>query len=204
MAKRRRPANAGDRRGDEWWRELAELFDEKVRCYLRLSVIAVKMHGEGPLSGPRRTILVNLDRSGPRTVAQMAREREQSRQRFQPLVNALIADGLLEAVPNAAHKQSALIVLTARGRRAVRRIHAIEKAWRPRLDVPISKARLADATRVLRDVRGGLERLLRDEERRRRSVTWIERGGRCRLKSGRRIAEYASRAAVDQCAPLHV
>ena len=99
-------------------------------------------------------------------MAQLAREREQSRQRFQPLVNALIADGLLHAVPNAAHKQSPLIVLTAKGRRAVRRIHAIEKAWRPRLDVPISKARLADATRVLRDVRAGLERLLRDETKR--------------------------------------
>lgn len=163
MAKRQRPANTGDERGDEWWREISELFDEVVRFYLRLSAVAAKMHGEGPLSGPRRTVLVSLHRSGPRTVAQLAKEREQSRQRFQPLVNALIADGLLQAVPNAAHKQSPLIVLTAKGSRAVRRIHAIEKAWRPRLDVPISKARLADATRVLRDVRGELERLLRDE-----------------------------------------
>lgn len=162
MTKRQRPANAGDERGDEWWREMSALFDESVRFYLRLSGLAAKMHGDGPLSGPRRTVLVSLHRSGPRTVAQLAREREQSRQRFQPLVNALIADGLLQAVPNAAHKQSPLIALTAKGSRAVRRIHAIEKAWRPRLDVRISKARVADATRVLRDVRGGLERLLRD------------------------------------------
>lgn len=163
MAKRQRPANTGDERGDEWWREMSELFDESVRFYLRLSAMAARLHGEGPLSGPRRTVLVNLHRSGPRTVAQMAREREQSRQRFQPLVNALIADGLLQAVRNAAHKQSPLIVLTAKGNRAVRRIHATEKAWRPRLDVSVSKRRLADATRVLRNVRGGLERLLRDE-----------------------------------------
>ena len=163
MARRPRAANAGDGHGDEWWRELSELFDESVRFYQRLSALAAKMHGEGPLSGPRRTVLVSLHRSGPRTVAQLAREREQSRQRFQPLVNALIADGLLQAVPNAAHEQSALIVLTAKGRRTVRRIHAIEKAWRPRLEVPIAKARLAAATRVLRGVRGELERLLREE-----------------------------------------
>ena len=163
MTKRRRPANSGDGRGDEWWRELSELFDESVRFYLRLSAIAAKMHGQGPLSGPRRTVLVNLHRSGPRTVAQLAREREQSRQRFQPLVNALIADGLLQPVPNAAHKQAPLIVLTAKGRRTVERIHAVEQAWRPRLDVSISKTRLADATRVLSDVRGGLERLLRGD-----------------------------------------
>ena len=164
MTTRRRPTNTGDEHGDEWWGELSELFDENVRFYLRLSAVAARMHGEGPLSGPRRTVLVNLHRSGPRTVAQMAREREQSRQRFQPLVNALIADGLLEAVPNAAHKQSPLIALTAKGRRAVRRIHEVEQAWRPRLDVAIPKARLAVATRVLRDVRGGLERLLRNED----------------------------------------
>lgn len=164
MTTRRRPANRGGERGDEWWRELSELFDESVRFYLKLSAIAAKMHGAGPLSGPRRTILVGLHRSGPRTVAQMAREREQSRQRFQPLVNSLIADGLLHTVPNAAHKQSPLIVLTAKGRKTVQRIHATERAWRPRLDVAISKARIADATRVLREVRGGLEQLLRRED----------------------------------------
>jgi DNA-binding MarR family transcriptional regulator len=164
MTKRRRPANAGGERGDEWWRELSELFDENVRFYLRLSAVAAKMQGEGPLSGPRRTVLMSLHRSGPRTVAQLARDREQSRQRFQPLVNALIADGLLQAVPNTAHKQSPLIIITAKGRKAVQRIHALEKAWRPRLHVAISKARLVDATRALRDVRGGLERLLRDED----------------------------------------
>jgi DNA-binding MarR family transcriptional regulator len=163
MAKQWRPANAGDGRGDERGREISELFDESVRFYLRLSALAAKMHGDGPLSGPRRTVLVSLHRSGPRTVAQLAREREQSRQRFQPLVNALIADGLLQAAPNAAHRQSPLIVLTAKGRRAVQRIHAVEQAWRPRLDVTIPKARLTDATAVLREVRSGLERLLRDE-----------------------------------------
>ena len=103
--------------------------------YLRLSALAVKMHGKGPLSGPRRTVLLSLARSGPRTVAQMAREREQSRQRFQPLVNALIADGLLEAVPNPAHRQSPLIALTAKGERAVQRVQQIEVEWRPRLNV---------------------------------------------------------------------
>jgi DNA-binding MarR family transcriptional regulator len=159
---RRQAANRGDRRGDEWWRELSDLFDENVGFYLRLSAVAAKMFGGGPLSGPRRTILVGLHRSGPRTVAHMARQREQSRQRFQPLVNALIADGLLVALPNAAHKQSPLIALTPRGRRAVKRFNAIERSWRPRLDLRIAKTRLADATSVLREVRAGLERLLRD------------------------------------------
>jgi DNA-binding MarR family transcriptional regulator len=163
MAKRRRPAKAGDEHSDQWWREMSALFDESVRFYLRLSALATKMHGDGPLSGPRRTVLIGLHRSGPRTVAQLAREREQSRQRFQPIVNALIADGLLQAVPNAAHKQSPLIVLTANGRRAVQRIQATEQTWRPRLKVATSEARLASATRTLREVRAGLESLLQPD-----------------------------------------
>jgi DNA-binding MarR family transcriptional regulator len=162
MARQQRAGTRGDGRGDEWWRELSELFDVNVRFYLKLSAVAAKMFGAGPLSGPRRTILVGLHRSGPRTVAHMAREREQSRQRFQPLVNALIADGLLVALPNVAHKQSPLIALTPRGRRAVNRFLAIERSWRPRLDLRIARTRLARATGVLREVRAGLERLLRD------------------------------------------
>jgi hypothetical protein len=56
----------------------------------------------------------------------------------------------IPATLNAAHRQSPLIVLTAKGRRTVQRIHAIERAWRPPLAVTIPKARLRDATAVLR------------------------------------------------------
>lgn len=157
-----------DGRRDEWWRQLGEFFDESVRVYLRLSALAVKMHGKGPLSGPRRTVLLSLARSGPRTVAQMAREREQSRQRFQPLVNALIADGLLEAVPNPAHRQSPLMALTGTGERAVQRIRRIEVEWRVRLNVQVSTMRLKDTVDVMQLIRAELERLVHDDSMHRR------------------------------------
>jgi DNA-binding MarR family transcriptional regulator len=89
-----------------------------------MSALAAKIHGKGALSGPRRTILAGLARSGPGTVAQMARHRGQARQRIQPIVNSLIDEGLLEAVPNAAHVQSPLIVVTPKGRKEVGRICA--------------------------------------------------------------------------------
>jgi DNA-binding MarR family transcriptional regulator len=162
MRKQRRRNYRRDERGDEWWLELGEFFDESVRVYLRLSALAVRMHGKGPLSGPRRTVLVGLSRSGPRTVARMARERAQPRQRFQPLVNALIADGLLEAVPNPAHRQSPLIALTPKGKRAVQRIQQIEVEWRPRLNVEVSAVRLKDTVRVMKLIRAELERLVHD------------------------------------------
>jgi DNA-binding MarR family transcriptional regulator len=162
MNGRSRTKDRRDERGDQLPALLA-LFEENVVFYHRLTALAEKMHGKGALSGPRRTILVGLARSGPRTVAQMARDRSQARQRFQPLVNGLIDEGLLEAVANPAHKQSPLIALTRKGRRALERIHRIEEAWRPRLKLDAANAKLADTTAVLREVRQEIERLIREE-----------------------------------------
>ena len=138
--------------------QLAHLFDETVRLYMRLSALSTRIHGGGPLSGPRRTLLVGLARTGPQTVAHMARARAQSRQRFQPLVNALLRDGLVRAVPNAAHKQSPLIELTPRGRKEVARIHAIESRGRHRVAIEIPTASLARCVAVLRAVSADIER----------------------------------------------
>ena len=140
--------------------ELGVLFDECVLLYLRLNALAAKIHGKGPLSGPRRTVLASLAESGPETVAQMARRRAQSRQRFQPLVNALMADGLLEAVPNPDHKQSPLIALTPRGRKTVERIHEIEQAGRSGLRIKATAPQIAESVAVIREVRFALEGVL--------------------------------------------
>lgn len=163
MSQQPKRKNRGDEPRDERWRELGEFFEESVRVYLRLSALAARMHGDGPLSGPRRTVLIGVARSGPRTVAQMAREREQSRQRFQPLVNALLADGLLQTAPNPAHRQSPLIVLTPKGQRTVERIQQTEMEWRPKLNVPVSTARIKDTVAVMQLIRAELERLVHSE-----------------------------------------
>lgn len=143
--------------------EIAALCDENVLFYLRMSELAAKIHRKGPLSGPRRTILASLARSGPRTVAQMARDRGQARQRIQPIVNSLVDDGLLQAAPNTAHKTSPLIVVTARGHKEVARIHRVEQEWRSRIRFGLSRAAVRDAIDVLRTVRLEMERLLRGE-----------------------------------------
>ena len=140
--------------------ELARLFDETVLLYLRLTALAARLHGAGPLSGPRRTVLAGLADTGPQTVAQMARVRAQSRQRFQPLINALIADGLVEPLPNPAHRQSPLMILTAKGRRAVARMRDLETKGRRQMKIAASARQVAAATAVLRDARRDIERVL--------------------------------------------
>src|SRR5262245_5103452 len=142
------------------WSDMAAglelLFDETVALYHRLNADAALIHRSGALSGPRRTVLIGLARSGPRTVAQMARGRAVSRQRFQPLVNALIADGLVETRSNPGHKQSPLVALTPRGERTVAGIVERERALRAKLRPASSPERLRRAAAVLRDVRATL------------------------------------------------
>jgi len=136
---------------------LGVLFDETVLLYFRLTADAATIHGQGTLSGPCRTVLATLARSGPLTVAQMARARGQSRQRFQPLVNRLLAEGLVEAQPNPRHKISALIALTARGRSEVRRSLEREAALRERLMVASTPKALLQAAAILHEVREASE-----------------------------------------------
>jgi DNA-binding MarR family transcriptional regulator len=140
--------------------ELARIFDNTVRLYLRLSALSTKLHGGGALSGPRRTVLVGLARGGPQTVAQMARARAQSRQRFQPLVNALRRDGLVTLIANPAHKQSALVALTPRGRREVTRIHQVESQGRPSVGLRLPAHSLSSCADVLQELVIEIERVL--------------------------------------------
>jgi DNA-binding MarR family transcriptional regulator len=142
--------------------ELARIFENTVRLYLRLSALSTKLHGGGALSGPRRTILVGLARGGPQTVAQMARARAQSRQRFQPLVNALRRDGLVTLVANPAHKQSALVTLTARGRKEVARIHDVESRGRAGVGLRLPARNLTICADVLQAMVLEIEGVLRD------------------------------------------
>jgi DNA-binding MarR family transcriptional regulator len=133
------------------------LFGETVALYLRLSAGASAMHGFGKLSGPRRTVLTALAEPGPHTVARLARARAQSRQRLQPLINALAEARLIEFRPNPMHKRSPLVGLTAKGLREVARIRKAEGEILGRLPLFTSPRQLADAASVLRGVREVLE-----------------------------------------------
>ena len=120
--------------------ELARLFEEAVRFYLCLNHIAAVMHRHGERSGARRTVLVTLARTGPATVAQIARARHEARQRIQPLVNALVKDGILEYDTNPAHKRSPLVRLTSK---ATRPFAVSSTSSRPRAHRSISMSRPA-------------------------------------------------------------
>ena len=60
-------------------------------------------------------LLRTLKEEGPKTVPEVARTRSVSRQYIQKLANELISAGLIEMVPNPAHKRSKLMRLTPAG-----------------------------------------------------------------------------------------
>lgn len=136
---------------------LLRLFDANVALFHCLRAAAEQAHGEGEASAARRGILRGLERSGPRTVPQMARARRVSRQHIQVLVNGLVADGLLEAAPNPAHKRSPLIRLSQAGRLRLRRIASTEDSLLARLPPHPGKAALIQAAETLETLRGSIE-----------------------------------------------
>jgi DNA-binding MarR family transcriptional regulator len=137
--------------------ELARLVEEVVRCYLTLNQTATMLHGHEDLSGPRRTLLVMLSHTGPLSVAQIARERHEARQRVQPLVNGLVTEGTLAYGVNPAHKRSPLVKLTPKGEKAVKHIIDVENTLRARLKLDVSNAAMAAAADVLRRVRAAVQ-----------------------------------------------
>jgi len=98
-----------------------------------------------------------LSRTGPLTVAQIARARREARQRVQPLVNGLVRGGALIYAANPAHKRSPFVRLTPKGEKAVKHIIDLENTLRARLKLDVSGQAMTAATDVLRRVRAALE-----------------------------------------------
>ncbi|WP_242454503.1 MarR family winged helix-turn-helix transcriptional regulator [Bailinhaonella thermotolerans] len=107
---------------------LAEVFDLVGPLYRRAHR---KVEQDAPAEGLSvgvRAVLTMLRANGPMTVPQMGRSQALSRQFVQRMVNDAAASGLVEAVPNPAHKRSSLIRLTDRGDAAVTALARRERA----------------------------------------------------------------------------
>jgi DNA-binding MarR family transcriptional regulator len=94
----------------------------------------------------------------PATVAQIARRLGFSRQSVQRIADLLHDDGLTDYVDNPNHQTSKLVRLTPRGRRTLRRIQAVQRAWANSLGARIGESNLRQASRVVDQ----LTRLLKD------------------------------------------
>lgn len=111
------------------------------RTYNRLRFVTDQIHATANLSAPKRTLLLDLHRDGPRAVPGLATFRCVSRQITQTQINELMKSGYVQTEPNPAHKRSPLITLSKTGEKAVEEMIERESAFIKNLDwLPDPKA----------------------------------------------------------------
>lgn len=107
---------------------LIEVFDLVGPLYRRAYR---KVEQDAPVEGLTvgvRAVLNLLREHGPMTVPQMGRAQALSRHFVQRMTNEAAALGLVESVPNPAHRRSSLIRLTGEGRAAINALIDRERA----------------------------------------------------------------------------
>ncbi|GGZ22189.1 MarR family winged helix-turn-helix transcriptional regulator [Streptomyces poonensis] len=128
---------------------LYEVFSVLGPLYRRVSrKVELNEPVEG-LSTGVRAVLDLLRAHGPMTVPQMGRAQAISRQFVQRMVNDATAHGLVEAVPNPAHRRSSLIRLTDAGRTAIDTVIARESALLREVGGDLTDADVDTCVRVL-------------------------------------------------------
>ena len=93
----------------------------------------------------------------PLTVPQVARRMGLTRQSVHTTVNRLLADGLVELVPNADHRRSQLVRITELGERRYRAIDEKQAAWVNELVAGLRRSELETTARVLGELCRRLE-----------------------------------------------
>ena len=85
----------------------------------------------------------------PRSVADIARRLNLARQSVLRVADLLAEDGLAAYQDNPAHARAKLLVLSARGRAALRKIQAAQRVWADALGARMDVAALQAAIRTL-------------------------------------------------------
>ena len=131
-----------------------QLINEVRLLYQSMVQMGEQIHKDSTISMGMRAVLEYLDRNGPTTVPQMAKARRVTRQRIQALVNALLAEGLVEIQPNPASKRSPLVGLCETGAAKILQMREHEGRF---MKVAISDKKLRDAAATLAVLRDTLE-----------------------------------------------
>ncbi|HEV8564154.1 MAG TPA: MarR family winged helix-turn-helix transcriptional regulator [Actinomycetota bacterium] len=131
------------------------------------------------LSSARWQVLGAIALAGrPLTVPQIARRMGLTRQSVHATVGRLVADDLLQFLPNADHQRSQLVQLTELGRAKYRAMERRQVAWVSRLTEGLGVSNLETTERTLRELCRRLEtdsggsRKRREAERRDDMNVW--------------------------------
>jgi DNA-binding MarR family transcriptional regulator len=164
---------------DSWSALLAEV--QSLANRMRRAAGPRPPHSSLPINAMRT--LECLDRLGPQTVPQIARTSLVSRQAVQIVVNHLLTEGCVAPEENPAHRRSALIRLTARGKATLGTAEQRQRDLGKGLVDNIPETELVLAATVLRRIRQQLSTAGQDA----RQGDWR---GKRRLKAVRRSATF--------------
>lgn len=120
-----------------------------TRSYHLLDGVSEQLHAGHGFSAGARSVLLLLERKGPMTISDIARDRAVSRQLIQRLTSALQDRGVIEAIPNAAHRKSAKLRLTPQGQSAVKGIMLRESGITAAIIDVVDAAELEQAHAVM-------------------------------------------------------
>src|ERR1700761_3776974 len=115
-----------------------ELVEQVRATFFELRRISETMLDDLDCTGAERSLLVELDKAGPRTVPQLARARAVSRQAMQRAADRVIERGWARAVDNPEHQRSSLIELAPLGARVLDKIRDREAALLSKTKLPLS------------------------------------------------------------------
>lgn len=138
---------------------IQSVFDEIRRLNNRLRWLGDHVHADLGLTAVKRSLLLSLEREGPRTVPELARERLVSRQIIQTQINELIAAGLVEPIENPRNRRSHRIALTKQGGETLGRMAERERGILGRAGSPLPAERMAELAADLHQIREHLEGL---------------------------------------------
>jgi DNA-binding MarR family transcriptional regulator len=127
--------------------------DETIALFHWLEWVADQLYGDDAHGASRRWVLRRLQRYGPQTVPELARAKAIRRQSVQPVVDGLVAEGLVDLVANPRHVRSQLVRLTASGAQLVSRMDRIDDVTLAAVSRGISTVQLTQAASTLRALR---------------------------------------------------
>lgn len=137
--------------------KIDELINEVRLLFNALVQRGEQIHAGLGVTMAQRAVLEFLQKNGPATVPDIARQRRVSRQHIQMLVNPLIDSGAVEKIDNPAHKRSGLIRLTGGGEKTISEMQEKETRALERSGLTLSGKELKQATYALRSVRQSVE-----------------------------------------------
>ena len=130
---------------------LTDLILEVFRLNGQLLIAGDQLTKPLGLTSARWQVLGAIDLAGhPMTVAQISRRMGVSRQSVQRIANDLVDLGFVAFEENPDHVRAKLIIPTAKGREALKRISAIQIEWSNALAKGTDAARLIETVELLR------------------------------------------------------